>query len=95
MKKAVGLAAMCVRLFYFSQARGRMLKPDSGLAAMDRGGVSDPYVKVRIGSQRQRTTVRKKTISPVWDEAFDFAFTPALMDEEVVLEVLLNPNPAP
>ena len=32
-------------------------------------GFSDPYVEVRIASERKFTTsIKKKTLNPVWDE---------------------------
>lgn len=47
----------------------------TGLLAADRGGTSDPYVKVRVGGGGgvlQTTKVVPKTLSPVWDQTFDF-----------------------
>jgi len=45
----------------------------SDLIAMDRGGTSDPYVVVRLdGGQKQTSSVVKKTLSPKWDQSFDF-----------------------
>ena len=40
----------------------------NGLAAMDTGGTSDPYVRVHTGKQKWHTTVKKKTLQPVWEE---------------------------
>ena len=45
----------------------------TGLAAMDRGGTSDPYVVIKVGKNKVKTTVRAKTLSPVWDEKFSFS----------------------
>ncbi len=45
----------------------------TGLLAQDRGGTSDPYAIVKLGSQSRKSTVRPKTCDPVWDEAFAFA----------------------
>ena len=57
-----------------------------GLAAMDRGGTSDPYVTIKVGSQsEQKTTVQKKTLTPVWDESFSFRVES--MDDALVLQV--------
>ncbi|KAF9582026.1 hypothetical protein BGW38_000755 [Lunasporangiospora selenospora] len=37
---------------------------------LDRGGMSDPYVKVRLGDQTVlKTKVKKETLSPVWNES--------------------------
>lgn len=44
------------------------------LRPMDTFGGADPYVQLRIGSQKtQQTTTQKSTLEPVWDEEFDFA----------------------
>jgi hypothetical protein len=40
----------------------------TGLAAMDRGGTSDPYVVITLGDSRFRTSVLPETIHPVWGE---------------------------
>ena len=57
-----------------------------GLKAMDLGGVSDPYVIIKVGSQAaQRTTVKQKTVNPTWDETFSFRIES--MDDDVVLDV--------
>jgi hypothetical protein len=45
------------------------------LIAADQGGTSDPYVKLSIGTNNnkgQMTTVKSKTLNPVWGEAFEF-----------------------
>jgi len=42
------------------------------LIAMDRGGTSDPYVKVMQGDvQLKKTQEKKKTLTPEWNEQFD------------------------
>ena len=44
----------------------------SDLAVMDRGGTSDPYVKIMQGGKLQyKTTTQKKTLEPVWNEEAD------------------------
>ncbi|KAI8070792.1 C2 domain-containing protein [Gongronella butleri] len=41
------------------------------LKAMDRGGTSDPYARVRIGNKVvYKTKHVKKTLTPVWNESF-------------------------
>ena len=45
----------------------------TGLAAMDRGGSSDPYVVMKVGKNKVKTTVCTSTLSPVWDEKFSFS----------------------
>jgi len=51
------------------------------LIAMDRGGTSDPYVKVVQGDEElHRTPEKKKTVNPVWNDQFNLyiesPFTP-------------------
>ena len=43
-----------------------------GLKAMDRGGTSDPYVTLQVGSQAKpfKTRVVKKNLNPQWHETF-------------------------
>jgi Ca2+-dependent lipid-binding protein len=46
---------------------------------MDRGGSSDPYVKLSVvGDDRQKfeTKTQKKQLSPVWSERFRFENIP-------------------
>ena len=45
-----------------------------GLLAMDKRGTSDPYVVVRLGGLRVKTKVKKKTLSPEWNETFQFRY---------------------
>jgi hypothetical protein len=43
------------------------------LIAADRGGTSDPYVRIVVGDAvgaAVKTTVKKKTLEPVWEESF-------------------------
>ncbi|KAG2187239.1 hypothetical protein INT44_004924, partial [Umbelopsis vinacea] len=43
-----------------------------GLKAMDRGGTSDPYARVRIGKNVVAKTKHiKKTLEPQWNERFE------------------------
>jgi hypothetical protein len=43
-----------------------------GLLAMDRRGTSDPYVILRLGQTQLQTSVAKKTLTPKWNEQFEF-----------------------
>ncbi|XP_052177984.1 C2 domain-containing protein At1g53590 isoform X2 [Diospyros lotus] len=36
----------------------------------DLNGLADPYVKMQLGTQRYRTAIQKKTLSPKWHEEF-------------------------
>lgn len=46
----------------------------SGMAllAADRGGVSDPFVRLSLGGQQAETAPQKKTAAPRFHQAFDF-----------------------
>jgi Ca2+-dependent lipid-binding protein len=48
------------------------------LAAMDRGGTSDPYVKIssNFGKQAFKTKVIPKTLSPIWNQEYTFLECP-------------------
>ncbi|XP_039767104.1 multiple C2 and transmembrane domain-containing protein 1 isoform X3 [Ornithorhynchus anatinus] len=43
-----------------------------GLKAMDSNGLSDPYVKFRLGHQKYKSKIMPKTLNPQWREQFDF-----------------------
>lgn len=43
------------------------------LLKMDLLGLSDPYVKLRLGGEKlpsKKTTIKKKTLNPEWNEEF-------------------------
>ncbi|XP_057645458.1 multiple C2 and transmembrane domain-containing protein 1 isoform X4 [Chionomys nivalis] len=42
------------------------------LKAMDSNGLSDPYVKFRLGHQKYKSKIIPKTLNPQWREQFDF-----------------------
>ncbi|KAM5329394.1 multiple C2 and transmembrane domain-containing protein 1 isoform 9-T9 [Glossophaga mutica] len=42
------------------------------LKAMDSNGLSDPYVKFRLGHQKYKSKIMPKTLNPQWREQFDF-----------------------
>ena len=49
------------------------IKSASGVPRTDIFGLCDPYVKVFVKQSEQKsTTVRSNTLSPVWEEEFDF-----------------------
>lgn len=41
------------------------------LASKDANGFSDPYIKLRIGSQQKKTEIMKKTLNPVYNANFE------------------------
>ncbi|XP_037387218.1 multiple C2 and transmembrane domain-containing protein 1 isoform X4 [Pygocentrus nattereri] len=49
-----------------SLIEGRNLQP------MDTNGLSDPYVKFRMGHQKYKSKTINKTLNPQWREQFDF-----------------------
>uniref|UniRef100_A0A8C9XCU9 Multiple C2 and transmembrane domain containing 1 n=1 Tax=Sander lucioperca TaxID=283035 RepID=A0A8C9XCU9_SANLU len=49
-----------------SLIEGRSLQP------MDANGLSDPYVKFRMGHQKYKSKTISKTLNPQWREQFDF-----------------------
>ncbi|XP_004293413.1 PREDICTED: C2 and GRAM domain-containing protein At1g03370 [Fragaria vesca subsp. vesca] len=56
------------------------------LPAMDLNGLSDPYVKVKLGKQKFKTKVVKKTLNPYWGE--EFAFRVDDLSDELLISVL-------
>ena len=45
-----------------------------GLVAADKGGTSDPYVVVQsAGGKKEKTSVKKGTVSPLWDETLELS----------------------
>lgn len=64
----------------------------SGLRAADSNGKSDPYVKIKIGGQVERSAVVQKTLEPTFDWDFNFAFSRAPLEEQIVLEVFDHDN---
>ncbi|KAK1395434.1 C2 and GRAM domain-containing protein [Heracleum sosnowskyi] len=42
------------------------------IPAMDQNGLSNPYVKVKIGKQKFKSRVVKKCLNPMWCEEFSF-----------------------
>ncbi|XP_048538555.1 C2 and GRAM domain-containing protein At1g03370-like [Triticum urartu] len=57
-----------------------------GLPAIYLNGSSDPYVRLQLGRRRAKTTVVKRSLSPVWDE--EFGFLVADVAEDLVVSVL-------
>ena len=59
------------------------------LIAADRGGTSDPYVKLCVGSRTDKarvTTVKSKTLNPKWGETFEFEIEESERRDELTIE---------
>lgn len=50
-------------------------------------GLADPYVKGKIGAYRFKTKIKRKTLSPTWQEEFKIPIftwdTPSILNIEV------------
>lgn len=51
----------------------------SNLPVTERFGLCNPYVIMAIGSAFHKTTVKQSTLSPHWDETYEFPVQPALL----------------
>jgi hypothetical protein len=59
------------------------------LLAADRGGTSDPYLRIHVGNETSaavKTTVKKKTLEPVWEENFTIRIESAQRRQRLSLE---------
>ncbi|RWS16204.1 multiple C2 and transmembrane domain-containing protein 1-like isoform X8 [Dinothrombium tinctorium] len=61
-----------------------VLVEGKGLSSKDENGLSDPYVKFKLGSEKYKSKVVNKSLNPVWNEQFDLHTFP---DQSKVLEV--------
>jgi hypothetical protein len=43
---------------------------------MDVLGLTDPYVRVTVGAQSQKTSTKMATLEPFWDETLEFKLSP-------------------
>lgn len=43
------------------------------LQSFDWNGKSDPYLVLRLGEEEHKTTIKKKTLNPVWAEGCTFS----------------------
>ena len=57
---------------------------------MDRGGTSDPYVKIHVADdliKAKKTSVKNKTLNPTWMENFEFHIQGSQRRESLQIEV--------
>ena len=55
------------------------------LIAMDACGTSDPFAILTCGEEQRQSTVKEKTLSPTWNERFDFIIPFGPADLRIVL----------
>ena len=75
----------------------------TGLLAGDKNGSSDPYVVVHsAGGKQAKTSVKKKTLDPEWDETLELsvldaaaALTFVVWDHDKVCRTKHYPDPEP
>ncbi|KAI1296773.1 Multiple C2 and transmembrane domain-containing protein 1 [Halotydeus destructor] len=63
-----------------------ILVEGKNLPSKDENGLSDPYVKFRLGNEKYRSKVIPKELNPKWNEQFDLHTFP---DQSKVLEVIV------
>ncbi|KAA6352971.1 MAG: hypothetical protein EZS28_051502, partial [Streblomastix strix] len=58
------------------------------VAAMDSNGKSDPFIKVIVGGNEQKTQKKKNTLNAEFNETFKFDFDPSTTDQrDIKLEL--------
>lgn len=48
------------------------LKKGEDLPAADPNGYSDPYVKFKLNNKTQKSSIKRFTINPAWNEKFEW-----------------------
>ncbi|XP_059831684.1 synaptotagmin VIII [Hypanus sabinus] len=78
----VELGDICISLRYVpaSNKLTVVILEAKNLQIMDKGGLSDPYVKIRLilnnkKIKKRKTSVKKKTLNPYFNESFTFDIT--------------------
>lgn len=64
----------------------RLLRGDN-LVSKDANGRSDPFVKLSVGKQLHKSSTKKETLNPVWDEEFDFVVGMAELENKTRLRL--------
>ena len=55
------------------------LRSATNLRSADRGGSSDPYVKLKVNATEHKSKVIDKSLNPTWDERFEFPGTRSIL----------------
>lgn len=58
-----------------------------GLAVMDASGSSDPFVTASIAGETRQSTVKMRSLNPVWDEHLVFSSVPYKPDLTISINV--------
>lgn len=48
------------------------LKKGEDLPSADPNGYSDPYVKFKLNNKPQKSTIKRFTLNPAWNEKFEW-----------------------
>ena len=68
---AAAAAAASLSFQFMGVLYVRLIRGEDMLAR-DRNGRSDPFVKLRLGRQKRKSSTRYNTVQPVWEEEFEF-----------------------
>jgi hypothetical protein len=75
-KQSTSIAIVHIEIFSAKQLR-----------AADRNGLSDPFVAISLGSSSRKTTVKKKTLNPTWNEKFQLPISSWDLPNILILRV--------
>lgn len=64
----------------------RLLRGDN-MVSKDANGRSDPFVKLSVGKQLHKSSTKRETLNPVWDEEFDFVIGMAELENKTRLRL--------
>ena len=63
------------------------------LIVSDSTGYSDPYVTVTLGTMKYKTEVKRNTLNPIWNEAFNFSIRKNIIKNgELIIKVKDHDN---
>eukprot|EP01080_Neovahlkampfia_damariscottae_P000700 gene700-8952_t len=63
-----------------------LMKSAQELPKMDIGGLSDPYAIINFANQSFKTEIKKKTLTPIWNEEFQFNAR-GYLDDSIQIEL--------